>query len=106
MMSMTENPKLKFFLILPIIGGIIFFGTTVMESDVPDDAEKHEQLLAQFAINYKSMMSACGEDELNSEELQSCLDAFNEVREFCAIEDAVQCGDEQMEQLEKKLSEI
>ncbi len=106
MMSMTNNPKIKFVLILPIIGGIIFFGTTVMESDVPDDAEKHEHLLTQFAINYKSMMSACSEDELSSEELQSCLDAFDEVRDFCAIENAVQCGDKQMEQLEKKLSDI
>ena len=103
---MSENPKLKFLLILPIIGAIIFFGTTVMESKVPDDVEKHEQLLEQFAINYKSMMSACNEDELSPEDLQSCLDAFDEVREFCAVETAVQCGDDKMEQLEKKLSKI
>ena len=103
---MSENPKLKFLLILPIIGGIIFFGTTVMESDVPDDVEKHDQLLVQFAINYKSMMSACSEDKLSTEELQSCLDAFDEVREFCTVESASQCGDNRMEQLEKKLSDI
>ena len=106
MMSMSENPKLKFLLILPIIGAIIFFGTTVMESDMPDDVEKHEQLLAQFATNYESMMSTCSEDELGPEELQSCLDAFDEVREFCAIESAVQCGDKRMKQLEKNLSDI
>ena len=105
-MSILENPKMKFLLILPIIGGIIFFGTSIMESDVTDDAEKRERLLAQFAINYESMMDACSEDDLNSEELQSCLDAFQEVREFCIIESAEQCGDEQMELLEKKLLDI
>ena len=105
-MSILENPKMKFLLILPIIGGIIFFGTSIMESDVTDDAEKRERLLAQFAINYESMMAACSEDDLNSEELQSCLDAFQEVREFCIIESAEQCGDEQMELLEKKLLDI
>jgi len=51
------------------------------------------------------MMNACSEDDLNSEELQSCLDAFDEVREFCVIENTDQCGDEQMEQLEQKLLE-
>ena len=105
-MSILENPKMKFLLILPIIGGIIFFGTGIIESDVTDDAEKREQLLAQFAINYESMMDACSEDDLNSEELQSCLDAFQEVREFCIIESADQCDDEQMKQLEQKLLNI
>ncbi len=28
------------FLILPIIAAIMFFGTTVMKSDVPDDVKK------------------------------------------------------------------
>ncbi len=51
-------------------------------------------------------MSACSEDELSAEELQSCMDAFDEVREFCAVENADQCGDMQMEQLEKKLSDL
>ena len=106
MMPISENPKFKFILILPIIGAIIFFGTTVMESDALDDTERREQLLAQFAINYESMMSTCGEEGLDPEELQSCLDAFDEVREFCAIESADQCGDAQMEQLEERLSDI
>ena len=72
----------------------------------PDNAQKHEQLLAQFAINYESMMSACSEDNLNPEELQSCLDAFEEVREFCIIENADHCNDKQMELLEQKLLDI
>jgi len=85
---------------------IIFLGTSIMESEVSNDAEKREKLLAQFAINYESMMTACSEDDLNSEELQSCLDAFEEVREFCVIENADQCGDEQMKRLEQKLLDI
>ena len=105
-MSISENPKVKFLLIIPIILAIIFFGTSIMESKTPDDAERQEDLLIQFTINYESMMTACGEDDLTSEELQSCLDAFEEVREFCLIEDADQCGDEQMEQLEQKLLDI
>ncbi len=39
-MSMAKNPDLKFLLILPIIAAIMFFGTTVMKSDVPDDVKK------------------------------------------------------------------
>jgi hypothetical protein len=105
-MSLAENSKLKFLLILPIIGGIIFFGTTVMKSDDSDGSGQREQLLTQFAINYESMMSTCGEEDLDIKELQSCLDAFDEVREFCAIETADQCGDEKMNQLEQKLSDI
>jgi hypothetical protein len=105
-MSMLENPKIKFLLIIPIIIAIIFLGTSIMEPAVSDNTEKREQLLAQFTINYESMMNACSEDDLNTEELQSCLDAFDEVREFCVIENADQCGDEQMEQLEQKLLEI
>ena len=102
-MSILENPKMKFLLILPIIGGIIFFGTSILESDGIDETEKREQLLAQFAINYESMMTACSKDGLNAEELQSCLDAFQEVREFCINESADQCGDKQMDRLEQKL---
>ena len=98
-----ENPKFKFLLIIPIILAIIFFGTSIIESNIPDDVEKHEQLLAQFAINYESMMTVCSEETLTTEELQSCLDAFEEVREFCIVESADQCGDEQMEILEQKL---
>jgi len=52
--------------------------------------------LAQFAINYESMMTVCSEDDLTSDELKSCLDAFDEVREFCVLENAEQCGDKQM----------
>ena len=52
------------------------------------------------------MMDACSEDDLNSEELQSCFDAFQEVREFCIIESADQCDDEQMKQSEQKLLNI
>ena len=102
-MSLLENPKIKFLLIIPIILAIIFLGTTVLESKTPDDVEMQERLLTQFAINYESMMSACGENDLTFEESQSCLDAFDEVREFCLIENVNQCGDEQMGQLEQKL---
>ena len=105
-MSISENPKVKFLLIIPIILAIIFFGTSIMKSETPDDTERQEGILTQFTINYESMMTACGEDDLTSEELQSCLDAFEEVREFCLTEDADQCGDEQMEQLEQKLFDI
>ena len=41
----------------------------MLESNVSNDTEKREQLLAQFTINYESMMTACGEDDLNSKEL-------------------------------------
>ncbi len=102
-MTILENSKIKFLLIIPIIAAIIFFGTNMMESNVSNDTEKREQLLAQFAINYESMMTACSEDDLNPKELQSCLNAFEEVRDFCVIESADQCGDEQMKQLEQKL---
>ena len=105
-MSMLENPKMKFLLIIPIIMAIIFLGTRIMEPAVSDNTEKREQILAQFTINYESMMNACGEDDLNAEELQSCFDAFVEVREFYVIENADQCGDEQIEQLEQELLDI
>ena len=83
-----------------------FLWNILNESDIPDDAEKRERLLAQFAINYESMMTACSEDDLTSDELKSCLDAFDEVREFCVLESTEQCGDKRMEQLEQKLSDI
>ena len=105
-MSMLENAKIKFLLVIPIVIAIIFLVTNILGSDVSGNTEKQEQLLAQFAINYESMMTACGEDDLSSEELQSCFDAFEEVREFCLIENADQCGDEQMEQLEQKLLDV
>jgi len=105
-MPMLEHPRMSFLLIIPIIIALIFLGTSIMEPAVSNNTEKREQLLAQFTINYESMMNACSEDDLNAEELQSCLDAFDEVREFCEIENADQCGDEQMEQLEQKLLKI
>ena len=105
-MSMLENPKIKFLLIIPIIIAIIFLGTSIMEPAVSGNTEKRERLLAQFTINYESMMNACSENDLDFEELQSCLDAFDEVREFCVIENADQCGDEQMKQLEQKLLDV
>ena len=79
-MSMLENPKMKFLLIIPIIIAIIFLGTSIMEPTMSDNAEKRERLLAQFTINYESMMNACSEDDLNAKELQSCLDAFDECK--------------------------
>jgi hypothetical protein len=105
-MSMLENPKLKFLLIIPIILAVLFFATTILESKPPDDTDRREGILTQFAINYESMMTACSKDNLDPDELQSCLNAFDEVREFCLIEDADQCGDEQMVELEQKLLDI
>lgn len=103
---MIINSKFKFLLIIPILLGIIYFGTSLSDFDILESMDTKKWLLEQFAINYEAMMIACSEDNLNSEELQSCLDAFVEVREFCAIEDAEQCGDEQMVQLEQKLLDI
>ena len=105
-MSMIIKSKLKFLLIIPILVGIIYFGTSVTDFDLLESMDSQKLMLEQFAINYEAMMIACGEDNLNSEELQSCLNAFEEVREFCLIESAEQCGDEQMEQLEQKLLDI
>ena len=85
---------------------LFFFVTSMTSSDMVDEDAKRERLLTQFAINYDAMMSACSEGNLDSEELKSCLDAFDEVREFCTAEDADQCGDEQMDQLEQKLSDL
>ena len=51
-------------------------------------------------------MTTCSEDNLNDADLNSCLEAFDEVREFCVIESPDQCGDKRMEQLEQKLSDI
>ena len=105
-MSEQKNSKLKFLLIIPILAGIIFFATSLTESDMSENPEARERLLAQFAINYEAMMAACSEENLSQEELKSCLDAFDEVREFCVVEPADQCGDKRMEQLEQKLSDI
>lgn len=63
-------------------------------------------MLEQFAINYEAMMIACSKDNLDPEELQSCLNAFVEVREFCTTQSTDQCGDENMDQLEQKLLDI
>ena len=98
--------KLKFLLILPILAGIIYFGTSIGDFDIVESMDTEKWMLDQFAINYEAMMIACGEDDLDPEELQSCLDAFDEVREFCAVESAEQCGDENMERLEQKLLDI
>ena len=105
-MSMIIKSKLKFLLIIPILLGIMYFGTSVSDFDILESMDTKKWLLDQFAINYEAMMIVCSEDNLNSEELQSCLDAFVEVREFCIIENAEQCNDEQMEQLEQKLLDI
>jgi len=98
--------KLKFLLILPIIAGIVYFGTSVSDFDILESMDTEKWMLEQFAINYDAMMIACSEDGLTSEELQSCLDAFDEVREFCDTTSADQCGDENMVQLEQKLLDI
>jgi hypothetical protein len=105
-MSMVMKSKLKFLLIIPMLVGIIYFGTSVTDFDILESMDTQKWVLDQFAINYEAMMIACSKDNLNPEELQSCLDAFDEVREFCTIESAEQCGDEQMEQLEQKLLDI
>ena len=105
-MSESKKSKMRFLLIIPLLVGVIFFVTSMTSSDMVDEDAKREQLLTQFAINYDAMMSACSEDNLDSEDLKSCLDAFDEVREFCTDENADQCGDEQMDQLEQKLSEL
>ena len=103
---MLIKSKLKFLLIIPILVGVIYFGTSVTDFDILKSMDNQKWMLEQFAINYKAMMIACSEDNLDPEELQSCLDAFDEVQEFCIIENADQCGDEQMERLEQKLLDI
>ena len=105
-MSMMIKSKLKFLLILPILAGIIYFVTSITDFNILESMDTSKWVLEQFAINYEAMMIACSKDNLTSEELQSCLNAFDEVREFCAIESADQCDDEQMEQLEQKLLDI
>jgi len=105
-MSMLIKSKLKFLLIIPILVGVIYFGTSVTDFDILKSIDNQEWVLEQFAINYEAMMVACSEDNLIPEELQSCLNAFDEVREFCVIESTDQCDDEQMEQLEQKLLDI
>ena len=103
---MIAKSKLKFLLIIPILAGIIYFTTSISDFDILEIMDTQKWVLEQFAINYKAMMIACSQDNLDPEELQSCLDAFDEVREFCAIESADPCGDEQMEQLEQKLLDM
>ncbi|MCV0400705.1 MAG: hypothetical protein K5777_01800 [Nitrosopumilus sp.] len=103
---MITKSKLKFLLIIPILAGIIYFTTSISDFDILEIMDTQKWVLEQFAINYKAMMIACSQDNLDPEELQSCLDAFDEVREFCAIESADPCGDEQMEQLEQKLLDM
>jgi hypothetical protein len=105
-MSALVKSKLKFLLIIPILVGVIYFGTSVSDFDILESMDTQKWVLDQFAINYGAMMIACGKDGLDPEELQSCLDAFDEVREFCAVESAEQCGDEAMERLEKKLLDL
>ncbi|NNL59408.1 MAG: hypothetical protein HKP31_08125, partial [Nitrosopumilus sp.] len=85
-MSSITKSKLKFLLILPILAGIVYFVTSIGDFDIVESMDTKKWMLDQFAINYEAMMIACGEDDLTPEELQSCLDAFDEVREFCAIE--------------------
>lgn len=105
-MSGIMKSRLKFLLILPIIAGIVYFGTSVSDFDILESMDTEKWMLEQFAINYDSMMVACSADDLSSEELQSCLDAFDEVREFCSTTSADQCGDENMVQLEQKLLDV
>jgi hypothetical protein len=105
-MTILENYKIKPLSIIPILVGVIYFGTSVADFDILKSMDNQKWMLEQFAINYKAMMIACSEDNLDPEELQSCLDAFDEVQEFCIIENADQCGDEQMERLEQKLLDI
>ena len=102
-MSAIMKSKLKFLLILPLLAGIVYFATSVSDFDILESMDTEKWMLEQFAINYDAMMIACSADDLTSEELQSCLDAFVEVRAFCATTDADQCGDENMVQLEQKL---
>ena len=105
-MSAIMKSKLKFLLILPILAGIVYFATSMGDFDILESMDTEKWMLEQFAINYDAMMIACSADDLTPEELQSCLDAFVEVREFCATTDADQCGDENMIQLEQKLLDI
>ncbi|MDH5697458.1 MAG: hypothetical protein OEY54_02905 [Nitrosopumilus sp.] len=105
-MSTIMKSKLKFLLILPLLAGIIYFGTSVSDFDILESMDTQKWMLEQFAINYEAMMIACSKDNLDPEELQSCLDAFVEVKEFCATQNADQCGDENMDQLEQKLLDI
>jgi len=105
-MSAIMKSKLKFLLILPLLAGIVYFTTSVSDFDILESMDTEKWMLEQFAINYDAMMKACSADDLTSEELQSCLDAFVEVREFCATTTADQCGDENMVQLEEKLLDI
>ena len=104
-LSAMMKSKLKL-LIIPMLAGIIYFGTSVTDFDILESMDTQKWVLEQFAINYEAMMVACIEDDLTPEELQSWLSAFDEVREFCTLENAEQCDDEEMEQLEQKLLDI
>ena len=88
---------------MPILGGVVYFATSVGDFDIMESMDTEKWMLDQFAINYDAMMIACSADELTEEELQSCFDAFVEVREFCETTEADQCGDENMVELEQKL---
>ena len=105
-MSVLVKSKLKFLLIVLILAGIIYFGTGVSGFDILKSTDTQKWMLEQFAINYEAMMIACSKDNLDPKELQSCLDAFVEVKEFCATQSTDQCGDENMDQLEQKLLDI
>ena len=71
-MSMLENPKMKFLLIIPIVIAVIFLGTSIMEPSMSDNTEKREQLLTQFAINYASRHD-CSSSELRSSSLHAFI---------------------------------
>ena len=69
-MSASKKSKMKFLLIVPLLAGVVFFVTAMTEPDRLDDAEKRERLLTQFGINYKSMMTACSEENLDPDDLR------------------------------------
>ena len=97
-MIILENSKIKSLSIIHTLVGVIYFGTSVTDFDILKSMDNQKWMLEQFAINYKAMMIACSEDDLDPGESQFCLDAFDEVRKFCVIKSADQCDDEQMEQ--------
>ena len=58
-MQMMKS-KLKFLFILPILAGIIYFGTSIGDFDIVESMNTQKWMLDQFAINYEAMMIACG----------------------------------------------
>jgi len=68
-MTILENSKIKFLSIIPILVGVIYFGTSVTDFDKLKSMDNQKWMLEQFAINYKAMMIACSEDELDPGEL-------------------------------------